>query len=119
MRVLQGTPPGPGSLGGGSASDAHLVAGDDQDFTRGSPKVKERGRWRSGAPCRRPGRNYIESSDALASRLEGCVLIDVTTRPSGRDASGKVRLALRWMLILATALLLSPPGARPLPQGFD
>src|SRR5207249_4439207 len=59
------------------------------------------------------------SSDALASRLEGCVLIDVTTRPSGRDASGKVRLALRWMLILATALLLSPPGARPLPQGFD
>ena len=37
----------------------------------------------------------------------------------GRDGSRTVRLALRWMLILATALLTCPPGQRPLSRTFD
>ncbi len=38
---------------------------------------------------------------------------------TGRDNTRAVRLALRWMLILATALLLGPPGFRDRPQGFE
>ena len=36
-----------------------------------------------------------------------------------RDSVRTIRLALRWMLILATAMLLTPPGSGRHPQPFD
>ncbi len=39
--------------------------------------------------------------------------------PSDLDSARTIRLALRWMLILATALLLVPPGSGRHPQAFD
>ncbi len=38
---------------------------------------------------------------------------------SGGDSARTIRLALRWMLILATALLLVPPGFDGGPRGFE
>jgi two-component system, NtrC family, sensor kinase len=39
--------------------------------------------------------------------------------PTERAGTRTIHLALRWMLILATALLLAPPGFRLRPQGFE
>jgi PAS domain S-box-containing protein len=75
------------------------------EFYAAIPKSQEKAR-----PCIEPARPYIPHRSAEGDVIDGCV-----PPARGRHEPGLVRPALRWVLLLATAILVAPPAsARPL-----